>query len=105
MLINHSPSIFVVMSINISFFRGLEGPAQANCIADGLEIIPVVRVGGRVIVMEPNGKSVIDEPLVVHEIGANEGDDIVALVDGNIKVGNGWSGRHAHGNSTNLEKD
>ncbi len=65
------------MSINISLFRGLEGPAQAHRIADGLEIIPVVCVGGRVIVMEPNGQSVINEYLVVHEIGADEGDDIV----------------------------
>ncbi len=83
----------MVVSINISFFsRGFEGPAKAHRVADGLEVIPVVCFGGRVTIMKPDGESVIDESLVVHEIGADEGDDMVALVSGNIKVGNGWSG-------------
>ncbi len=74
------------------FSRGLEGPAKAHCNAGGFEVVPVVCVGGRVTIIKPDGESVIDESLVVHEVGVDEGDDMVALVSGNIKVGNGRSG-------------
>jgi len=65
---------------------GLEGPAQAHCVADVLEVIPVIRVGRMIVVVQPDGKFIIDKCFVVHEIQANEGDNVVTFIDHDIKM-------------------
>ncbi len=60
----------------------------------GLEAIPVVCIGCKDFVMQPDCKPIINESLVEHKVftNINEADDMIAFVDCNIKVGNGRGG-------------
>ena len=69
----------------------LKCPLQSASIDNGLEIGPVVSVGCMIVVVQPDGKSVVNKSLVERKIFLEEWEDVYQLVDGNIQICDGGS--------------
>ena len=62
----------------------LDFPLQSTTIDNGLEVCLVVGIGCRIIVVQPDGKSVVNKSLVEGKIFFEEWEDVCFLVDGNV---------------------
>ena len=54
----------------------LKRPLQSASVDDGLEIGPVVGVGRRIVVVQPDGKSFVNKSLVERKVFVKEGKDV-----------------------------
>ena len=64
----------------------LKRPTQFASFDNGLEIGPVAVVGCRIVVMQPDSKSVVNESLVESKIFLEEREDVYMFVDGKVQI-------------------
>ena len=102
---SRSPSILIVMSMNISFLGGDLKVQLKPIVLQMFLKLSQLFAGCKILVMQPEGESIVNKSFVVHEIWANEGDNVVMFIDCNVKICNGWSRWHAHSNSASLAED
>ena len=69
----------------------LERPFQFTFFDNGLEIGPVVGVSRWIVVVQPDGKSVVNKSLVERKIFLEEWEDVCLLLDGDLQICDGGS--------------
>ena len=66
--------------------RILECPLQSTSIDNGFEVFSVVGVSHRIIVVQPDGNSVVNESLVERKVFLEELEDVYLFVDCNVQI-------------------
>ena len=62
----------------------LKRSLQSASVDNGLENGPVVGAGCMIVVVQPDGKSVVNKSLVERKVFVKEGEDVCQFVDGKI---------------------
>ena len=69
----------------------LECPLQSTSVDDEFEIFPVVGIGRRIVIVQPDVNSVVNESLVERKAFLEEWEDVYLFVDCDVQIFDGGS--------------